>query len=251
MFITLPPSFPTDKFQEFGLLASVFFPKILSDEDLNDPLQRQLHFNRSWMAVAYRYRACAEHNEEFKTLLRDASELWKEWGADEEQNYKLEKCLYGFFTNGLSVFESLGYCLYFIGAALRPGDFPHVQEPKKITLDRTAKAFKIAFPNLSITNRLAALPQEPEFKRLDAVRNILAHRLGGRRHVRGQGVMHSDGTFTHTREEFWYIPGSSDAMAFDDEMIQRCLDGLTGLLTSIVGASTEFTRDNAPATVSP
>jgi len=251
MFIALPPSFPKDKFQEFGLLAAQFFPKLLSDGFLSDPLQSRIHLDRSWMAVAYRYRECAEHNEEFKALLRGANELWKEWGADEEQNYKLEKCIYGFFTNGLSIFESLGYCLYFVGAALQTVDFPHVQQPKKITLDKTAKAFQAAFPGLLITSRLAALPQEPEFKRLDTVRNILAHRLSGRRNVRGESIHHSDGTFTHTREEVWHIPGSSDELIFDEEMIQRCLDGITGLLTSLVEASIEFARRHVSVKASP
>src|SRR5215472_10658543 len=81
MFIALPPSFPKDKFQEFGLLAAQFFPKLLSDGFLSDPLQSRIHLDRSWMAVAYRYRECAEHNEEFKALLRGANETMEGVGS--------------------------------------------------------------------------------------------------------------------------------------------------------------------------
>jgi hypothetical protein len=209
-----------------------------------------MHFNRSWMAVAYRYRTCADHSEEFKTLVRSASDLWKEWGEDEEQNYKLERCLYGFFMNGLSIFESFGFCLYFVGAAQQPRNFPHVTEPKKITLEKTAKAFDAAFPHLSIATRLAALPQEKDFKRIDGVRNILAHRLGGRRNVSGSSVIQRDGTSTHTRKEVWHVPGSNDELIFDDQMTQRCLDGITSLLTSLVEASIEFAKKSKSAKAS-
>jgi hypothetical protein len=45
----------------------------------------------AWLAVRYRYRICAECNDEFKALLANASQLWRAWTADEEQNYKLER----------------------------------------------------------------------------------------------------------------------------------------------------------------
>jgi len=192
------------------------------------------------MAVAYRYRTCAEHNDEFRALLRGASDLWREWGVDEEQNYKLERCLYGFFTNGLSVFESLGYCLYFVGAALQPGDFPDVSRPRNINLKQTADAFKIAFAHVSVTTLLAVLAHEPHFKRLSDIRNALAHRLGGRRGIQETTVIHEDSTSNHTRKEIWYIPGLIDSMPFDEEMTQRCLGGITRLLNSLVEASVEF-----------
>lgn len=243
MFINLPSSFPKDRFLEFGLLAAGLFPKLLSNEhlsDLNVPHPRRLHLDRSWMAVAYRYRSCAEHNEEFKALLNDASELWKEWGSDEEQNYKLERCLYGFFMNGLSIFESFVFCLNFVGDALQPGSFPNVNAPKKIKLENTVEAFKAAFPHLAITTRLAALAQQKDYQRIDGVRNILAHRLGGRRNVSSSNVVVRDGTFNHTRKEVWHLPGMSDELIFDEEMTQRCLNGITNQLTSLVEASIEL-----------
>ncbi|MCX5867933.1 MAG: hypothetical protein NT009_10765 [Proteobacteria bacterium] len=202
------------------------------------------------MAVEYRYRTCAELNEEFKTLLSGANNLWKEWGDDEELNYKLERCLYGFFMNGLSIFESFGFCLYFVGAALQPENFSHVSEPKRINLEETIKAFRKAFPDLSITTRLETLTQEKDFKHIKDFRNILAHRLVGRRIVHSDGITHRDGTYTYTRKEKWHVLGSSDELIFDEEMTQRSMDGITSLLTSLVEASIEFVQKSKPAKTS-
>ena len=62
-------TFPMDEFRAFGLATSPFFPRTLSDEDMNDPLHRRTHFDRSWQAVRYRYRSAAESSDEFKALL--------------------------------------------------------------------------------------------------------------------------------------------------------------------------------------
>jgi hypothetical protein len=85
---------------------------------------------RSSQAVGYRYLACAECNEDFKALFVNAPERWREWNDDPEHSYKLERCLYTFFMNGLSVFESLAFCLYFVGGTIRPELFPHTSNPE-------------------------------------------------------------------------------------------------------------------------
>src|SRR5580700_12277100 len=108
----MPTEFPERQFQSFRIGANAFFPKPLSDED---PLETWRHFMMAWLAVRYRYRSCAECNDEFKALLANASQVWRAWSADEEQNYKLERCIYVFFMSGLSAFESFGFCLYFVG----------------------------------------------------------------------------------------------------------------------------------------
>jgi hypothetical protein len=239
----MPTAFPEIQFRSFGIGASAFFPKLLSDENLNDPLERLRHFEMAWQAVRYRYRICAECNDEFKGLLANASELWRAWSTDEEQNFKLERCIYVFFMSGLSVFESFGFCLYFVGNALRPADFPHVGKPKSITLAATAKAFTTAFPHAEITRCLANLLRKPEFTSIDAIRNILAHRLSGRRSIQSLGTTHPDGTYTHTREETWYLPGSNEKLIFDEDLIQRHLDEIARLLAMLALAARQFCFD--------
>jgi hypothetical protein len=242
--ILMPPTFPQEAFQKFAQSASKFFPRFMSDEYLDDPLQKRQHFDLAWVAVRYRYRACSEYNEAFKTLFVNAkaNDLWREWGDDEEINYKLEQNVYQFFMSGLSVFDSLGFCLYFIGSGVSSAHFPIVEKktPWSITLDTTREAFTTAFPQESITNYLIELSKDKGFKNIKDIRNILSHRVIARRHVREYGSTHSDGTYTHTREEVLYVPDSKAALPFDEELIQRNFNEITRLLTTLISASLEF-----------
>jgi hypothetical protein len=94
MNFTMPSSFPENEFGAFGIAAGRFFPALLSDEALYDPLERRTHFDWSWQAVRYRYRSCAECSEEFKGLLGNVSQALVSGMSDEELTYKLERCIY-------------------------------------------------------------------------------------------------------------------------------------------------------------
>jgi hypothetical protein len=242
MNLSMPPTFPLSVFHEFAKFAGSFFPGILSDENLRDPFQKREHFQRAWWAVCYRYRACSEHNTAFNTLLTNTSDLWREWAADEEQNYEVEQCLYHFFMSGLSVFESLGFCLYFVAGMIDSKHFHFLSDPRKIKLKTTISAFEIAFPDATITRKLRELFSDPVFKEIDEIRNILAHRLTGRRHIRNYGSTDPGGVHTQTREEFWHIPGSGKELVFDEGLIQRYFDEITRLLTTLISASLEFAK---------
>src|ERR1017187_8581861 len=161
MDITMPPSFPMDEFRKFGIATVPFFPKILSNEDLADPLKRRAHCSAAWQAVRYRYRLCSECSDEFKTLLANPSAMWTAGWGDEELSYKLERCIYTFFMGGLSVFDSFAYCLYFLGQAIDPTAFPDVAKPRNINRNATARAFKTAFPKATITDVLLGLSGDP------------------------------------------------------------------------------------------
>ena len=170
--IVMPASFPETDFRAFGIAATAFFPGVVSGEALFDPEEKRRHFDWSWQAVRYRYRSCAECNDEFKTLLDGASEMWKAGWGDEELLFKLERCIYVFFTSALSVFDSFAFCLYFYGNALEPSAFPEVGNPRAITRHSAAKAFKAAFPKDAITGLLAGLSKDTRFTTIDMVRNL-------------------------------------------------------------------------------
>jgi hypothetical protein len=177
MDISMPPDFPLIDFRAFGIAAQSFFPKLLSDEDLNDPQEKLRHFQWAWQAVRYRYRLCYDSSEEFSALLINPNEARSKGGIDEELSYKLERCIYVFFISGVSIFDRLAFCLYFFGNALRPTNFRYVDGPKKITLKATTSAFATSFGQANITDRLRELSEQPEFTALEQWRNILAHRL--------------------------------------------------------------------------
>jgi hypothetical protein len=146
MDMVMPPAFPDTEFRAFLRAADKFFPALMSDEALFDPQEKRRHFEWSWQAVRYRYRSCSECQDEFKSLLANASEAWRAGWGDEELTYKVERCIYMFFMTGLSVFDSFAFCLYLLGHAMQPGDFPDVANPRSITRRGTAKAFGTAFP---------------------------------------------------------------------------------------------------------
>jgi hypothetical protein len=243
--ILMPASFPLTDFRAFGVAATAFFPGVVSDEALFDPEEKRRHFDSSWQAVRYRYRSCAECSDEFKALLVNASDMWKAGWGDEELTYKLERCIYVSFTSALSVFDSFAFCLYFFGNALEPTTFSRVSNPRVITRDATARAFKTAFPQAAITGLLACLSQDERFgdarfRAIDNARNLVGHRISGRRSVRASSTIERDGTHTQWREETWHLPGATGKLFFDDELLQRHLEDVTGLLESLSAAAREF-----------
>src|ERR1700757_4815739 len=125
----MPFTFSDSEFRSFGIAAARFFPDLLSDEALYDPLEKRRHFDWSWQAGRYRYRSCVECSEEFKTLLDNPSQAWQSGWGDEELTYKLERCIYVFFLSSLSVFDSFALCLYFLGNAIQASAFPDVANP--------------------------------------------------------------------------------------------------------------------------
>jgi len=159
---------------------------------------------------------------------------------DEEVDYTLERCIYVFFTSSLSLFESFGFCLYFLGNAAQPSAFPHIVDPRKITLEKTRKAFVKVFPQEGATQELVQLSQRPEYGEIDEVRNILGHRLLGTRSIHSIGMTQSDGTHTEDRQETWYIPGCSRKLSLNDSMLFDRLKNLTDLFTRLALAARSF-----------
>jgi hypothetical protein len=243
MDIEMPPAFPGTDFRAFLLAASNFFPALMSDEALFDPQEKRRHFEWSWQAVRYRYRSCAQCQDEFKALLANASEAWRAGWGDEELNYKLERCVYMFFMSGVSVFDSFAFSLYFLGHAIQPGAFPEVANPRHITWRVTAKAYSAAFPHAKLTRLLAALPDDTGFSTIDAVRNLVGHRISGRRSIAASSTTHADATRTEWREETWALPGAAEKLTFDEELLQRHLDDITRLLTALTSATREFVQN--------
>ena len=206
----------------------------------SDPLWRK-HAENAWRAVCYRYRFCVECNDEFKRLIQkraaqladDASPRSR--GAD---MYELERCIFSFFVSSVSIFDSLGFCLYFVGAIIRSSSFPLTLHPRKINLSETAKALSAAFPKQTITNLLSKLSKDKRFTELKAIRDILTHRLTGGSFVQmafdprtGEGK---------TLGPRWQLAGIERHFDLNEDHLQVHLNGLTDLLTCLMAASIVF-----------
>jgi len=202
--------------------------------------------------VGYRYRSCVDCSAEFKALLDNPSQAWQSGWGDEELTYKLERCIYVFFVSALSVFDSFALCLYFLGNAIQASAFPDVATPRKITRSTTQKAMSLAFPSEAITGLLGGLSQDTRFATLEAIRNLLAHRLSGRRSVRSSGTLQEDGSYTTDfHEETWHIPGVPGRLNFDRELLERHLGNVTSLATSLVAAARAFAEAHQPVKAQP
>jgi hypothetical protein len=79
----------------------------------------------------------------------------------------------------------------------------------------------------------------------------VGHRISGRCSSRVSSTSHADGTHTGWREETWHLPGAAQKLMFDEELPQRHLDDVTGLLTSLASAAREFAENNEPAKAQP
>jgi hypothetical protein len=130
---------------------------------------------------------------------------------------------------------------------VQPAAFPNIANPRSITLSATARAFAGAFPQARVTRLLQELSNNAGFSTIDTVRNLVGHRLSGRRSVRGWGTIHEDGSHTHRREETWHIPGLTQPLVFDEEMLQRQLDDITGLLSGMSSVAREFAEQHQTA----
>lgn len=252
--ILMPASFPETDFRAFGIAASNSFLPMMSEENLFDPQEKRRQFEWSWQAVRYRYRSSVECNDEFKALLANPSQSWQNGWGDEELLYNLERSIYVFFASALSVFDSFAFALYFYGNALRPGAFSKAANPRSIrsiTRNATAIAFTATFPQARITTLLEGLSADAGFSTIVTVRNLVGHRLSGRRSVRGWGTTHEDYSHTHRREETWHIPGLAQPLAFDEEMLQQQLDNITSLLAELSSAAREFAEEHQPAPARP
>jgi hypothetical protein len=246
MDIVMPPAFPSTEFRAFLQAATKFFPTLLSDAALSDPQEKRRNFDWSWQAVRYRYRSCDECQDEFRALLANASEEWRAGCADEELTYRLERCIYLFFMGALSVFDSFAYCLYFLGNAIHPSAFLAVANPRTINRAVVAKAYSGAFPKEKITGLLTALADDTAFRSIDLVRNLVGHRISGRRSIAASGTTHADGTRTEWREERWHLPGAAGKLVFDEQLLQRHLDDITRLLMSLASAAHKFVQNHQP-----
>jgi hypothetical protein len=106
---------------------------------------------------------------------------------------------------------------------------------------RRVKSFPSAFQaRLWAMCRLSELTQKPEYKDIDRLRNILAHRLAGRRSVQHVGRTHTDGTYTYTHEVFWHVPDLVKSWSLTEGLLQHHLNSLTALVSVLASAARQF-----------
>ena len=81
------------------------------------------HFISAWSAISYRYKAVAEHDQQFTASIGTHGP-----GAGGPIRYEQERDLFEFFSSGVSVFDAFCFGAFAIGALTGSTDFPIITE---------------------------------------------------------------------------------------------------------------------------
>ena len=136
--------------------------------------KKRSEFGTAWNAVAYRYKAMAEHDSNFRSQLQ-------RFGTSPPpvQRYRQENELFGFFICGQSILESIAYASFSLGSALIPSHFPMNTQKnlRYINLQYTSDKFRSSsYSSDTISHKFDQLQHSRAWANWSKIRNILIHR---------------------------------------------------------------------------
>jgi hypothetical protein len=162
--LIMPPDFPVEHYE------SVHKRVEGRARTSNDTYE---HFAGAWNALAYRFLAVTEYQAAFTASLSIVG-----GSPTPDERYRQERDLFGFFSNGFSVFESAFYALFSLGAFVSAAGFP-LNTPKdqqRVSPSSTAAALARVFPSDHIHKTVSAITSDSSYLEFREVRNILTHR---------------------------------------------------------------------------
>jgi hypothetical protein len=139
----------------------------------------------AWNAVSHRYLAVTEYSASFTTSVVDRTGT-----ATIEGRHRQERDLFGFFGSAVSTLEAVFYGLFAIGGFLAPTLFPlaTVDDQRRVSPSSTRTAFARVFTGDALVGVLETVTNDPAYRHLHDVRNVLTHRSApGRRFFLGGG----------------------------------------------------------------
>jgi hypothetical protein len=140
------------------------------------PVDAWRHFAAATNAFLYRWRAVAEADEQFQSLVVLGT-------PSIEERYREEDSLFAFFTNGLSALETICFAAYALAEQIDPSVFTQLaRDPQVVTPRFVEQAFLNALSGDALTTTLAALLASPIYFTVKDRRNILSHRGSPGRH---------------------------------------------------------------------
>lgn len=137
-------------------------------------------FLGGWNAVAYRFRATADHDEAFISAIKKAADerVANDNALAFENKYMQERELFGFFVTGFSVLESIAYSMFAVCSIVNVQVFPMqtAQDMRQVSLPETSKRLVANYPNENISSEFQLCLSSMEFQQWKNIRNTLAHR---------------------------------------------------------------------------
>lgn len=160
----MPPDFPVVQYELIHKRAE---PRAKTSNHVYE------HFAGAWNAIAYRFLAATEYEGTFTASLAGAGS-----SPAPLVRFQQERDLFGFFSNGFSVFEATFYGLFSLGSFLSAAIFPlgTAKDQQRITPTSTAAALAVAFPGDPIHKIISTVLQDPAYLEWREVRNVLTHR---------------------------------------------------------------------------
>jgi len=218
--LIMPPDFPAASFEA---VQRKIQPFAQTKDDL------YAHFAGAWNAISYRYLSLVDYGEAFTGSLRKHGSA-----PPAVERYNQERVLFGFFSNGFSVFEAYFYGMFAIGALLKPTLFPLATpaDQQRVTPTQAIERYSRAFPGDAIVTAMSGINGDNAFKEYREIRNILTHRSAPGR-------------------TFFLSVGSSEAPAsqwklrnipLDERMAAARRSHVSLLLLSALDAARDFTN---------
>lgn len=158
----VPSDFPSDAYERIH-------GRLVKYKDTN---REQWHsFILGWNGLAYRYRAMAEYDEQYSSLIRTFGN-----SPPSEERYKQGKALFGFFVTAVSTIECFFYSAYWVGAILEPGAFPLDAKAIRLYPLDIAKKFEATFPEDSFSKQMTQCVCKSTYAEMKDIRDVLSHR---------------------------------------------------------------------------
>jgi hypothetical protein len=136
------------------------------------------HFAGAWNAIAYRFLGAYDSAEAFGDAVKTHGSTPRP-----PQRYLQERLLFEFFSSVFSVFESSFFAFYAFGSFIAANDFSLIpNEQHKVTPSATNGVYIRAFPGEPILDSFKGVLDDPGYRALRDIRNIVTHRAApGRR----------------------------------------------------------------------
>lgn len=158
----MPPEFPTETYNKVHACLVKYRN--------THPAQRR-SFGLGWDGLAYRYQALVDYDDEFTTSVKISN------APPPEERYKQSKVLFGFFVNALSTIECFFYSAHCMASILNPGAFPILRSKDlRFRLEEVKTKFNTNFPGDCLSIKMRLCLDEPTYKEMKDMRDVLAHR---------------------------------------------------------------------------
>lgn len=207
------------------------------------------HFYSAWVAVAFRLRACATHSQDYTALFQRTRGT-----SQDEDLFREDDALFGFFVKGLSALESFAYSLYALGALIctpaqipsvpPPAQFPllHPKQPRllrDITPAATFRTFERAFPGRPLTVLLGRLLSDEAYRQWSEIRNVLAHRAA----TAGRSIQYRGPMLFAPDEPPLAVTQWAGHLHLDEATTSTRYDWLKGIINQGVEATAAFAAE--------